>query len=227
MTAVDNLNLKMNSTPQPRTLNSSAPQQLGYLRSDEKHPPSLPRENLSDSRYISPTRQLRGNYTKQPNLLLMAEDCENSREELSRGVAGISTISHHNNGGSKEHSGILSDTNGGAGGVRKTMMLIVRNNESLDEGFSSVGQSQDVPELEGVPGGGTGNIMEDEMLLTRTEAGLSFQFGSNVCSTQRSIIIPSQVSGVPGEFEKRINDIKAKLTQIKNSINIETEAPSQ
>jgi hypothetical protein len=54
---------------------------------------------------------------------------------------------------------------------------------------------------------------------------MSFQFGSNVCSTQRSIVIPNGLGNpVGGEFEKRITDIKAKLTQIKNSISSDVES---
>lgn len=59
------------------------------------------------------------------------------------------------------------------------------------------------------------------MLLTRTdcggnEAGMSLKYGTGVAnSTQRSI------SSAPGEFEKRITDIKTKLNQIKSSINNE------
>lgn len=64
---------------------------------------------------------------------------------------------------------------------------------------------------------------QDEMLLTRTdgecasgEVGMSLKYGTGAaCSTQRSI------SSVPGEFEKRITDIKTKLNQIKSSINNE------
>jgi len=64
---------------------------------------------------------------------------------------------------------------------------------------------------------------QDEMLLTRTDggnnadAGMTLKYGTGdaVCSTQRSI------SSVPGEFEKRITDIKTKLNQIKSSINNE------
>jgi hypothetical protein len=58
---------------------------------------------------------------------------------------------------------------------------------------------------------------QDEMILTRTDAGCAIS-SSNAESTYRS-----NQGGIPGEFEKRITDIKAKLNQIKNSINTELD----
>lgn len=152
-----------------------------YLRSDQKMAePQPPKENLMESRFTA---------MNSPEVKLR-NDYTKQSDTASQQRADNPMV--NNFGG---HRG-------------NTMMLIVRNNESLDEGFSSVGQSQE---------GGAGQAIDDEMLLTRTEAGLSFQFGSNVCSTQKSISLPH--GSVPGEFEKRISDIKARLTEIKNSIN--------
>lgn len=81
-------------------------------------------------------------------------------------------------------------------------MLTVRNDESLASDSQSCFQ-------------------EDEMLLTHTDPALSFHLGTNVSSTQRSN--QPVVVQAPGEFEKRITDIKAKLNQIKNSINTEID----
>jgi hypothetical protein len=78
------------------------------------------------------------------------------------------------------------------------MMLMVHKNESLD--ILNSNQTDDE---------------HDEMLLTRTEGGIS---SSQAESTHRS-----GGQGIPGEFEKRITDIKAKLNQIKNSINTELD----
>ncbi|CDW85489.1 UNKNOWN [Stylonychia lemnae] len=61
---------------------------------------------------------------------------------------------------------------------------------------------------------------DDELMLTKTEGSTQMKFGSNICSTQRSM---HQNMSVNGEFEKRITDIKQKLTQIKNTINNEIE----
>ncbi|TNV74335.1 hypothetical protein FGO68_gene17562 [Halteria grandinella] len=186
-----------------------------YIKSDSKLDDQYlqPTDNkYSQSGMNSPEIKLRNDYTKQhPNKFLVADDTANSsmRKDESRLMAGITTISHVNSNSQ------TMNINGQGVASGKTMMLIVRNNESLDEGFSSVGQSQEGLQDQYI--GNTGNNGDDEMLLTRTEAGMSFQFGSNVCSTQRSIAIPSANNA--GEFEKRISDIKARLTEIKNSIN--------
>jgi len=81
-----------------------------------------------------------------------------------------------------------------------TMMLMVHKNESLD--LLNSNQTDDE---------------QDEMILTRTDAGCAIS-SSNAESTYRS-----NQGGIPGEFEKRITDIKAKLNQIKNSINTELD----
>lgn len=65
-------------------------------------------------------------------------------------------------------------------------------------------------------------------MLTKTDQGSTMlRYGSNICSTQRSAIAVNtqqQNNGsVNGEFEKRITDIKQKLTLIKNTINNEIE----
>ena len=82
-------------------------------------------------------------------------------------------------------------------------MLMVHKNESLD--MLNSNQTDDE---------------HDELLLTRTDPDLGGGNGSssNADSTQRS-----NLGGMPGEFEKRITDIKAKLNQIKNSINTELD----
>jgi len=79
------------------------------------------------------------------------------------------------------------------------MMLMVHKNESLD--LLNSNQTDDE---------------QDEMILTRTDVGAASL--SNAESTHRS-----NQGGIPGEFEKRITDIKAKLNQIKNSINTELD----
>jgi len=102
------------------------------------------------------------------------------------------------------------------------MMLNVRRGESLKSGGSE--SQEEIPQScserqevynrdEEVDEDGVTMEEQDEMLLTKTDA-MSVRYGTgNVCSTQRS------TSSVPGEFEKRITDIKNKLNQIKSSIN--------
>jgi hypothetical protein len=46
--------------------------------------------------------------------------------------------------------------------------------------------------------------LEDDLMLTKTEGSAMLKFGSNICSTQRSV----HNSNNGGEFEKRITDIK-------------------
>eukprot|EP00347_Sterkiella_histriomuscorum_P014909 403359051 len=74
------------------------------------------------------------------------------------------------------------------------------------------------------------NSLEDDLMLTKTEGSTMLKFGSNVCSTQRSVAAHlnqqnnhNASASVNGEFEKRITDIKQKLTLIKNTINNEIE----
>ena len=78
-------------------------------------------------------------------------------------------------------------------------MLMVRKDESLDLLNSATDEEH------------------DELVLTRTDADVAVTSQTN--STQRS----NNDKGIPGEFEKRISDIKAKLNQIKNSINTELD----
>ena len=80
-------------------------------------------------------------------------------------------------------------------------MLMVHNNESLDL----------------LNTGATDEEEPDEMLLTRTEPLALCAAESTARST----------NNIPGEFEKRISDIKAKLNQIKNSINSEMDNKPQ
>ena len=66
--------------------------------------------------------------------------------------------------------------------------------------------------------------IDDDLLLTKTEGSLLMKFNTNICSTQRSVSPAlAQQNSANGEFEKRITDIKTKLTQIKNTINNEIE----
>ena len=67
-------------------------------------------------------------------------------------------------------------------------MLMVHKNESLDLLNSNQTDEE-----------------QDEMILTRTDVGGAIS-SSNAESTYRS-----NQGGIPGEFEKRITDIKAKL----------------
>lgn len=68
-------------------------------------------------------------------------------------------------------------------------MLVVRKDESLDILNSNATDEE-----------------QDEMLLTRTDVGGAVSSQTN--STHRS---NNEKGGIPGEFEKRISDIKAKL----------------
>jgi len=58
-------------------------------------------------------------------------------------------------------------------------------------------------------------------MLTRTEGTFKEGFNSTAKASNHSTSLAQQENG--GEFEKRITDIKMKLSQIKNTINNEIE----
>jgi len=125
-----------------------------------------------------------------------------SREKYKVDMSEDETFKQQRIDGNINHQTSLKEHTAGSNGVfgqySGTMMLMVHKNESLDLLNSNPTDDE-----------------QDEMLLTRTDPEVAIS--SNAESTHRS------GQGIPGEFEKRITDIKAKLNQIKNSINTELD----